>query len=282
MSTRRLFLLEVLLAWFVWPAAPALACSCIAMTPCQALWLNRDTGPTVFEATVVSLERKTAVEPLPDGGRRILADTTVVHLKDVRHLLGEGATTIETSGNGASCGYTFKVGQRYVIDATRAAGTLSTSTCSQTKPIEEAGALLEYVASLSRPSPGGTVTGFVTLANMSMLDMTALNGARGGLTVTAEGPRTVSTTTGQDGAFALPPLPVGAYRIRVDLPARSPFTVVRDAAFTLASPHACHAAHLALRLESSVSGTVVDRDRRPVAGARLLLREDSPPPSSGP
>lgn len=272
MRARRRVLLGLLLAWFVWPTAPALACSCIAMTPCQALWLYRDTGPTVFEATVVSLERKTDVEPLPDGGRSILSDTTVVHLKNVRHLLGEGATTIETSGSGASCGYSFKVGQRYVIDATRRAGTLSTTSCSQTKPIEEAGALLAYIDSLSRPSPGATVTGGVFAETSYAFEPTGRSQGFGGLTVTVDGPVSRSTTSAIDGTFRFAGLPPGQYRIGVDVE-RSRLWEVRIApTFELPNVHACYNAHVPLTLIATLEGTVVDAAGKPVENASVALR----------
>lgn len=257
------------------------ACSCVSMSPCQGLSLPGRTL-NVFEATVVSIERHPREHGLVNGEMIISDGTTTVRLKDVKALLGESAAVVTTSGSGASCGYAFKVGERYVIDATPGRDGLSTSACSQTKPIAQAVPLLEYVASLSKPSPGGLVTGTVTMSNMTMLAMTALDSARAGLTVTAEGPITQSTTTRSDGSFTFPPLPAGSYRLRIDLPAAGPFAVARERAFTLGGAHACHDAHSALRLDATISGTVVDRDSKPIPKARMLLRTETPPDAGAP
>jgi Carboxypeptidase regulatory-like domain len=253
-------------------AEPAWACSCMSLQPCEALWRGRDAAPTVFEATVVSIERRTDTEPLPDGGRRILSDTMVVHLTDVRTLLGEGATSIETSGSGASCGYPFKVGQRYVIDATRAAGSLSTSSCSQTTPVENAGALLAYIASLNTPSPGATVTGLVSASMNYSFSPRGRPSGVGGLTVTVDGPVSRSTRSAANGAFSFAGLPPGQYRIGVDT-ASSPVWEARPARpFELPNTHACHDAYVPLTLNAILEGTVVDATGKPVRNASVALR----------
>ena len=270
-SLRRLFEGAFVLALVLGLAESAWACTCMSAKPCEALWRGRDASPTVFEATVVSIERRTDTEPLPDGGRRILSDTTVVHLKDIRNLLGEGATTIETSGDGASCGYTFKVGQRYVIDAYRASGTLSASLCSQTKRIEEAGALLAYIASLSRPSPGATVTGTVSASTNYSFSPRGRPSGIGGLTVTVEGPVSRSTRSAGDGTFSLSGLPPGQYRIGVDS-GSSLWEPPPTQAFELPNAHACHDAYVPLTLNATLEGTVVDAAGKPVNDASIALR----------
>lgn len=271
-SLRHLIAGAISLALAVGLAEPAWACSCVLMKPCEALWRGGDATPTVFEATVVSIERRTDEAPQPDGGRRILSDTTVVHLKDIRNLIGEGATTVETAGNGASCGYTFKVGQRYVIDAFRGTGTLSTSSCSQTKPIEEAGSLLAYIDSLSRPSAGATVTGGVFAETQYSFEPIGRSRGLGGLTVTVDGPVSRSTMSAADGAFRFDGLPPGHYRIGVDA-GHSPHWEARTARpFDLPNAHACHDAYVPLTLSATLEGTVVDAAGKPVSNASIALR----------
>ncbi len=271
-TSRRLLSGAFLLALILGRAEPAWACSCMAMKPCEALWLTRDVTPTVFEATVVSVERRTDTEPLPDGGYRIRSDVSIVHLKDLRNLLGEGATTIETSGSGDSCGYTFKVGQRYVIDATFASGSLTTTSCSQTRPIEAASALLAYIASLSRPSAGATVTGLVSASMNYPFEPRGRPGGIGGLTVTVDGPVSRATRSAADGSFSFAGLPPGQYRIGVGSGASYPFEPPPALTFELPNAHACHDADVPLTLKAILEGTVVDADGRPVQGASVALR----------
>ena len=253
-------------------AESAWACDCMSMKPCQALWRGQDAAPAVFEATVVSIERRTDEEPLPDGGRRILSDTTVVHLKDVRNLLGEGAATIETAGDSGACGYTFKVGQRYVIDAFRSAGALSTTSCSQTKPIEEAGALLTYIASLSRPSAGATVTGLVSASMNYSFEPRGQSHGLGGLIVRVDGPVSRSTRSAADGSFSLSGLPPGQYRIGVETGTSTLWEPGPTRTFQLPNAHACYDAYVPLTLNATLEGTVVDAAGKPVNNASVALR----------
>ncbi len=272
----------------LWLCAPAMAeaCSCVSMAPCEALWLTRDGGPTVFEATVVSIERHPVEHGTVNGEPISSAGTTTVHLEDSRHLLGKGADTIVTSGDGASCGYTFKVGQRYVIDVYRGSGTLSTGSCSQTKPIEQAGPLLAYIDSLARPSPGATVTGCCSAVNSWLrvrADGPRHEGVRG-VKVTVDGPVSRTTATTQDGAFSFDRLPPGHYRLDVDASQAMVYAPARVSEFELPNPHACHAAHLSLTLNAAIEGTVVDAAGKPVREASMALRRTdalTAPPTPG-
>lgn len=253
-------------------ADPVYACSCNSLAPCQALW-RRDAAPAVFEATVVSIERTVVEHGMMNGERITSSGTTTVHLKDIRNLLGEGATTIETPGSGASCGYTFKIGQRYVIDAYRGSGTLSTGLCSQTKPIEQAGALLAYIESLSRPSPGATVTGTVTAGAMYLLEPVGpQRQGLGGAKVTVDGPVSRTATTASDGTFSFDRLPTGRYRVGIQPPDGTPYEAPPARDVDLPHAHACHTAQFSLRLNAMLEGTVVDTAGRPVRNASVALR----------
>ena len=164
------------------------------------------------------------------------------------------------------------LGQRYVIDAFRGTGTLSTSSCSQTKPIEEAGSLLAYIDSLSRPSAGATVTGGVFAETQYSFEPIGRSRGLGGLTVTVDGPVSRSTMSAADGAFRFDGLPPGHYRIGVDA-GHSPHWEARTARpFDLPNAHACHDAYVPLTLSATLEGTVVDAAGKPVSNASIALR----------
>lgn len=254
--------------------APAAACSCVARSLCEQFSPGRNA--IVFEATVESIEARdlppTVGRDMPAALRRVKA----VHLKDIRNLLGEGDSLLLTMGEGTSCEVTFTVGRRYIIDASRGMGFLTTGGCSRTSPIERAGELLAYIESLSRPSPGATVTGSVRADVGFAFGPSAEALKPLGVKVQLDGPvtRTVLARA-EDGTFSFDRLPPGSYGLEVT--SEGPW--VRQHAFayafTLASAHACHNATIDLRLDSSIRGSVVDAAGRPVEGAAVNLRRAS-------
>lgn len=274
MSSQRL-VTAVMVAFgclWVWPAVAA-ACSCVPQSPCQAL-SRRDARPNVFEATVESLEHRPISQGMVNGEPLISSGTTIVHLKDVRSLLGDSATTIVTSGDGASCGYSFAVGQRYVIDAYANGGQLGTGACSQTRPIEEAGQLLAYVASLSRPSRGGLVTGTVLLSTLEY-SFSPASRPRGieGVGITLEGPVSLRASTRADGGFSFEGVPSGRYRIAALPPAAMSYiSAPQPFDVNIPDAHACADVPFSLTLNATIEGSVVDRDGTPVKNASVALR----------
>src|SRR5262245_10162034 len=114
------------LALLVAVPAVAAACTCVSVPLCQAMWMSGGGAPAFFEGTVES------IDPIDTGMVR-------VRLRDVRAIHGTSSSEVITSALDDSCGYPFTVGERYLIDGVpRAAGAVSTSSCSKTAPIENA------------------------------------------------------------------------------------------------------------------------------------------------
>ena len=108
-----------------WNARPAAACSCVSGS------LDADNlsyADTVFSGTVREVEewdqRNSSAVPID------------VVLSADRVWRGEvtSPTTVRTSPSGASCGYTFQIGTRYLVYARGDA----VSYCSPTQPFSEA------------------------------------------------------------------------------------------------------------------------------------------------
>lgn len=263
----------------------AAACSCFGAAPCQALWMREGSPPNIFEATVESIDHQPTRGVTATGEQWVSDGRTVVHLKDVRPLFGESTTTIETSSSGASCGYTFAVGRRYVIDAYAHDGRFSTGSCSQTKPIEQAAALLDYVASLSRPSPGATISGTAQLSALGGFSPRVKPEGIAGLTMSIDGPVTRSTVTAANGAFSFTALPPGNYRLRATARGEQGFLEPPPPReVRLPNAHACHDAWVGVALTASIEGSVLDGAGRPVANASVALRHEdalTAPPVEG-
>lgn len=274
----------LLVAALALPAREASACSCGTSTLCESLWRG-GRSPLLFEGTVEAVEVQPPRRIVIDGQERTVPSQAIVRLKDVRDILGEGDVTVTTSASVASCGYSFKVGRRYVIDGHRSDdGTVSTGLCGYTTEITRAHALFEFLDRLSDPTPNGRISGTVVYSLSSFMLNKSHKVPTGleHLTVWLDGDvkRTVRADVG--GAFSFEGLPPGHYRVWVSTD--EPVASAADLQDVfLASQLACVTTRLWLNLASSLSGAVVDHRGRAVAKARIALRHaEVPDPKWGP
>jgi len=77
--------------------------------------------------------------------------------------VGEPQVSVFTGEGDGDCGYRFQVGQRYLVYTSQQPGAshLSTSTCTNTKPLADAGKDLEFLRQLPPAGTGATVEGRV-------------------------------------------------------------------------------------------------------------------------
>lgn len=109
------------------PAAVALACVCVGQTDDE----YRRHADVVLAGTITA-----RVEP-PSGPIISTADPITWTFAVERVAKGTPATTLTvvSSRSGASCGFTFEVGRRYVVYAGRDGSSLTTSICSGTREL---------------------------------------------------------------------------------------------------------------------------------------------------
>jgi hypothetical protein len=188
---------------------PADACRCgPPRAPCAEYW----GVSAVFVGTVRQI-RPVAERPgllaihfdVDQRGRGVNSDTVIV----------------ETPQCGVSCGYTFTLGQPYVVYARSAlGGQLTTNMCSGTKPAAAAAADLTFLKEVTGRPRGVRVFGHVRrveddLVSFSKRDYGGVAGAR----VQLVGDRvTREATTGPDGDYDFRDLPAGTYRVTVTPP----------------------------------------------------------------
>ena len=110
------------------------ACSCaVPGLPCEAVWRS----DVVFTGRVVSFE-----SPAPGTGTR------GVEFAVIQNFRGPQLRTIVVASAGG-CGYSFKIGESYLVYASDLQGTLTTSICTRTRPLRDAADDLAYAQSLS-------------------------------------------------------------------------------------------------------------------------------------
>jgi hypothetical protein len=208
-NTMRLTILTVLVLGTI-GLAPADACTCAPpRAPCAEYW----RVSAVFAGTVRE------IRPVPERPGMLAVQFDV----DQRGRGVDSDTVVVESApqNGVNCGYTFTVGQRYVVYAQSApGGQLTTNMCSGTKLASAAAIDLAFLKEVTEPPRGVRVFGHVRrveydLVSFNRRDYGGVAGARVQLVgdrVSREG------ISGPDGDYDFRDLPAGTYKVTVTPP----------------------------------------------------------------
>lgn len=242
---------------------PAEACTCMPSgPPCEAAWQT----DAIFRARVVSVTRGPAQGNTP--GARIVRMQIVEAFTGVQ---GE-RLDVTTASDGAMCGYDFEAGRDYVVYARSSVSGFTTSICSRTRPVEEAGDDLSYLRALASGRPmGGEILGEVRHSEPWSEAGLSIDEPRSGVRVTVAGGGLTREAISDDGGrFTVGGLAPGAYDVTAEEPdgfyvtafARSgsgmPGRVV------LAHARACAAADITLGYDGRISGRILDASGSPV------------------
>ena len=151
--TRLLIGLTTLTVLTLASARSASACSCEPSgPPCQ----NAFHVDAVFAGTVLSISALPDEGPPLRPGEFRIPQALRVEFAEVMALRGiqGAAVSVLTAGSGPACGYAFKVGERYLVYASRNQnGTgFVTGICSRTRRLADAGDDLRFLQTLSTPS----------------------------------------------------------------------------------------------------------------------------------
>lgn len=131
-------------ALLVTSADCALACSCAPGTQSEPEWLRdvkdgKVTGRVVFTGTVTEV-----LHPPEDSGPEAAERVTFAVESVVAGKPGATAV-VETSSSDSTCGYTFQLGSRYLVDSASSENGLSTGLCTYTREMR-AGEVLVFAA----------------------------------------------------------------------------------------------------------------------------------------
>ncbi len=273
-------------------AVPGWACSCTGHGGCRPVG-HQDT---LFLGKVLSRDSITlppGTNGIPFAIQKNLFRIVVIETFAGLQKVGE-SITIETGNGGGNCGYPFRVGDTYLVDAYSAKesiqGYLGTGICSLTGPevvrMPELRQLRAWAAHQPLPTLTGTVGvsaggGFADEAHFRPLPDIAL-------VVTGAGSRPATQVkTDAQGVYTVPYLAPGKYTIEPRLPAnlstwqteieQKPFEVtIPDAAPSSGSDAATQDRGSADQVacvqsidvlpSGSISGRVTDPEGRPVRG----------------
>jgi len=214
-------------------AAPrdASACECDLNPPCAAFW----------KADAVFVGRVTAHDVRNVEGQPVVSATTLTVLRMFR---GEQLPSIVLSGRLTSCSYGFRIGETYLVYASRSAdGRFATSLCSGTKPVGSPVAEAEIATIQALPSlpPLGWIYGTVHRVVRDPDTRTVRDSPAGGVAVTITSPGTrASVLTDQAGRFEFPKLTPGTYSVQMTV-AATEYAPGRE---VIVTPRACSPLYL--------------------------------------
>ena len=190
-------------------AREAAACECTERPgPCTAF--TRDD--VVFVGRVVDMIR--AEEPT------ILIGLTV-RFEIEQPFKGLSVTRrtvdVKTGAESGDCGYDFKPGQRYLVFASQAHGSLYTSICTNNQPISDAQDDIELINALRSGRAETRIFGRILLEEKTAASPAEIKPpALAGMRVEARNASTVLfNTTDADGRYQIKNVPPGRYVIRV-------------------------------------------------------------------
>jgi hypothetical protein len=256
---------------------PVEACSCaFAGPPCQAFWKT----DAVFDATVTSIEVVDPADPRPELriGREYLVKL------DVREAWKDGQTglvEVVTDLYEASCGYSFKVGRRYLVFVRKRPfdGRWTTSICSATQEYDGTGDAAAFLASLRRPPGGGRIFGSVTLALDDLLSGSEERGLETRVRLSGGGREYVTASRG--GRYEFTGLAPGSYRVELDVP--EGYTAFARREVTLPNGHACSQEDHRLGPSGRITGRAVGPDGQALSNVSIevMHRDARPNPAYG-
>jgi Tissue inhibitor of metalloproteinase len=271
-STRAL-ILTVMTAGALLAASvtPADACSCLSSGPaCQSFW----KADAVFDGTVTAIHPITRDVTLPPQRTVQITDSQVtMSVRQAWKGLDAGGIDVITSSSGASCGFDFKVGRRYLVFAHHNAsdGRLHVSLCSFTREFDGTGESAEFLASLAAPEPGGRVFGTIEL-NQRSFRSAGTSGSRTpiDLDVRLTGSGRTFSTKASRGRFEFSGLTPGNYEVEIALPAGYSTWRTGQSA-EIPSTRACAQVDFHIAPAGRISGWLVSRTGASVANVEVQV-----------
>ena len=251
----------------------------------QVIFLGKVTADIATEGPVVEDSAAEGSEIFSPRSIKELPMNHTVHFLIAESFRDEGQpgqdivvhTGVDERGpRDGDCSYPFVVGVSYLVYASGAGDSLSTSICTFTTPEVAAFGVLRELRAIRDGQPLDSLFGTVSLRSpkadrwlLSLTKMRPLGDVA--VRVSDSAGRVRSTKTDERGVYAFEWLPPDSYRIEQDLPAglkalsdRADKTLVVDLTDKEVTRIGCRA-DIRARSDGQISGTVLDLQGRSVA-----------------
>ena len=245
-------LLALVIVVLLGSARVAQACTCVQSGPaCQAFW----NTSLVFDAVASSVDEERGVATL--DVRQVWKGTVP-------------ARVVVPSGDGASCVYEFKAGQRYLVFAYHdpSNARVRVSLCSATQEWDGSGSDAEFLASLSRPAAGGRVFGTVRHFTRSGGGVPEKDQRPIVTSVHLQTSAGVRTATSSSGEYRFDDLIPGSYGVTLDTP-EGYIAYPASARVEIADSRACASQPFSLTDNGRIAGRLLNFKGDPPSGLNV-------------
>jgi len=244
-------------------APVASACTCGVGSPCEAY----ASASVVFVGRVTQTGIKSTLRSFPANAMSttlISGGVTSAQFRVEEAFLGIRGARIDVSGEGTTCDYQFKRGERYLVFAYKNSetGTFHTNICSGTAPLAESNEGIAYLRSIAKQSHGAALFGEVVREVSGPHGPEAEPMAKTEI-ILENGKQQFRGLSDGKGKFDLSGIKAGRYRVhtnpatnysRMDASAKEP-----RKEWELEIPsHGCVQAWFVARPDGEISGRVVD------------------------
>lgn len=196
-------------------ASVASACTCGEVSPCQAyadasiVFVGRVTQ-TGVKATPRSLPAKAISTTLTSG-------VTSAQFRVEQAFLGVTGASIDISGEGTTCDYLFKPGERYLVFAYKdpKTGTVHTNICTGTAPLADSNDALAYLRRVAKQPRGATLLGEVVREVLGQGEPRVEPVAKTEI-ILDNGKQQFRAVSDASGKFALSGIKPGRYRVHTN------------------------------------------------------------------
>jgi hypothetical protein len=158
------------------------------------------------------------------GGQTLSRQTYLFHIVALENFAGDqrlGQEMLIATGNGmGDCGYPFRIGETYLVDAYKYNGELSTGICAITRPAVVSTTVLRQLRTMAAGRRVPDLMGLVGVRAGNSFDIVDFHPLPGiPVTVTGAGDGSpVKAVTDADGVYTVPTLSPGKYTVSAALP----------------------------------------------------------------
>jgi hypothetical protein len=258
MITRRLRIVLLSVLVIVAARQESFACSCGLTTACQAAGY----ADAIFSGTVASIDRVPGDENAPQQ--------FVVRIKVEQAFVNAPGPVVTLTMDFSSCTFSFKSGERYLVYASNRSGTLTTSSCSRTRPLADAAEDLRYLSTFRDPENQRRIYGQIREerrhpAEDSFVDYGPVESIPVSVHAAAFARNAI---TGADGRYEIADLPAAKATVSIIFPfGFQPQSFEEE--IDLSDVKACRQFNFLIRPVAAASGSVVDAAGRPLPGVPI-------------
>jgi hypothetical protein len=246
------------------------ACMCLPGPTCEDTW----KATAVFVGTVVAIDKRqpTNREDIYSNQVKIIVEESFRGDVGIQVVLLTGMST---------CDVYFKVGQQYLVYAQKSSveNQLTTSICTRTRLLSEAGEDLSYLRNLSQASSGSTIQGKVQRLSRNSEGVGKFDPMIGIRVTVENSDKRMEFVSNAEGEFVAKGLSPGTYTVSIDVP--KGLIGIKENSVTV-SDKGCAMVQFFVQSDGRLSGQVTNILGHAVSGAEItIFPADKDPRSNG-